>query len=269
MLGIVKRFFLDKWRFLVVCIASSLGFSWMYVALYPFLRDQLKNLEEFLEAFPEEFMEALGFTAETMSFATLESLLATEMFSLIWPIILIILAASLANHAFAGDIEKGTIELSLAQPISKLKLFIARYLGGLLLFAIFVATTVYGIIPLAAMHNIEYNLDAYTVMTVLGLAFGLSVYSLAALFSVIFSEKGKATFALVGVLITMYVVNIVANLRESLEALKYISLFNYFDTGRAMVRAEYADWSILIFSLFFVLTTTLALVRFAKRDIAV
>lgn len=269
MLGIVKRFILDKWRSLLIYIGSSLAFSEMYVALYPFIRDQLENLEGFLESFPEEIMAAFGFTAETMSFATVESLMATEMFSLIWPIILIILATSLANHSFAGDLEKGTIDLTLSQPISRQRLFLARYLSGALLIFVFVATTVYGIIPLAAIHGIEYNLPSYNLMTILGILFGLSVYSMGAFFSTIFSEKGKATFVLVGILITMYAINVIANLRDSLENLKYISLFNYFDTGRAMVRVEYVDWSILVFTGVFFIFSLLALTRFTRRDIAV
>lgn len=269
MLGIIQRMFLDKWRSLLIYIASSLAFSEMYVALYPMLRDQLTNPEGFLEAFPKEFMEAFGFTAETMSFATVESLMATEMFSFIWPIILIILAVSLANHSFAGDLEKGTIELTLSQPISRSKLFLSRYLAGALLIIVFVISTVFGIIPLAAMHNIEYNFDAYVVMAVLGVAFGITAYSLAVFFSTLFSEKGKATFALVGVLITMYAVNIVANLKESLEWLKYFSFFNYFDPGKALVRVEYVDWAILVFAGVFVVTFILGLVRFSSRDIAV
>jgi ABC-2 type transport system permease protein len=269
MIGIFKRLFIDKWRSLLIYIGSSLAFSEMYVALYPTLKDQLENLEGFLEAFPQEFMEAFGFTAETMSFATVESLMATEMFSFIWPIILIILVVGLANHSFAGDIEKGTIELTISQPISRIKIFLSRYLAGSLLIALFVASTVYGIILLVTLHGIEYNFESYTVMTVLGIAFALATYSVATLFSTIFSEKGKATFATVGLLITMYAVNIVANLRESLEWLKYTSFFNYFDTGKALVKVEYAEWSLPIFLVVFIIGSILALMRFKTRDIAV
>lgn len=269
MIGIAKRMLLDKWRSLMVYIASSLAFSEMYVALYPTLRDQLTNLEGFLEAFPKEFMEAFGFTAETMSFATVESLMATEMFSFIWPIILIILAVSLANYSFAGDVEKGTIELTISQPLSRTKIFLSRYLTGAFLIVFFVATTVYGIILLAAIHNIEYNFEAYTKMTFLGVMFGVCVYSLATFFSTLFSEKGKTSFALVGVIITMYAVNIAAGLKDSLEKFKYFTLFNYFDTGKALVRVEYVDYALLVFVLVFVFFTVLSWLRFIKRDIAV
>jgi ABC-2 type transport system permease protein len=268
MVGIAIRMFLDRWRSLLIYIFASLGFSEMYVALYPTLRDQLQNLEGFLEAFPQGFMEAFGFTPETMSFATVESLMATEMFSFIWPIILIILAASLANNSFAGDIEKGTIELTLAQPISRARLFLARYLTGSIILTAFVVISVFGIIPLAAMHGIEYNPEAYVKMTVLGIFFGLAVYSLGALFSTIFSEKGKANFALVGVLITMYALNIVARLNDNFEALRYTSFFNYLDPGKAMVNVEYASWALPFFGVVFVVGSALALLRFLKRDIA-
>ncbi|MDD3679211.1 MAG: ABC transporter permease [Patescibacteria group bacterium] len=269
MISIIKRVFLDKWRSVLIYVFSSLAFSEMYVALYPMLRDQLSNLEGFLEVFPKEFMEAFGFTAETMSFATVESLMATEMFSFIWPIILIILAASLAGYNFAGDIEKGTIELTLAQPVSRIKIFLGRYFAGAVLITIFVLTTVFGIIPLAAMHKIDFNFEAYVKMSILGVLFALAVYAVATFLSVLFSEKGKATFGVVGVLITMYSVKIVSGLKEELEFLRYTSFFYYFDTGAALVKTEYQDWAILVFALTIIIFSLLALVRFKKRDIAV
>jgi ABC-2 type transport system permease protein len=269
MIAIIKRVFLDKWRSVLIYIFSSIAFSEMYVALYPMLRDQLTNLEGFMQAFPKEFMEPFGFTAETMSFATVESLMATEMFSLIWPIILIILAASLAGYNFSQDIEKGTIELTLAQPISRLKIFLARYSAGSFLLVIFVLATVFGIIPLAVMHGVEFNFEAYVKMSILGTLFALAIYSVACFFSVLFSEKGKTTFGVVGVLITMYAIKIVSGLKDELEGLKYSSFLYYFDTGAALVRREYQDWSLIVFLATIVIFFLLALVRFVKRDIAV
>lgn len=97
MLGVYLQSLKDKWKSLLVYIFSSLAFSEMYVALYPALKDMLGELERFMSSFPPEFMEAFGFSMEELTFPTVESFLATEMFTFIWPIILIIIAIGLAN----------------------------------------------------------------------------------------------------------------------------------------------------------------------------
>lgn len=269
MFGVVKRMFLDRWRSLIIYVASSLLFTEIYIALFPAMKEQFANIEDLLEAFPKEVMEAFGYTAETMMFSTIEALLATEMFNLIWPIILIIMTASLANYSFAGDIEKGTIGLTLAQPISRLRIFITRYFAGVILIALFVVATIYGIVPLLSMHNIDYNLNSYNNMAILGFGFGLAFYSLAVFFSTIFSEKGKAVFAFVGTVITMYAINIFANLEDRIELLRYGTFFHYFDPAKALVRGEVAEYALLFFFTFFFVFTLLSMIRFLRRDIMV
>ncbi|MDD3481123.1 MAG: ABC transporter permease subunit [Patescibacteria group bacterium] len=268
MLGIYLRMVKDKWKSVLIYIGSATAFSEMYVALYPALKDTLAETEQFLEAFPKEFMEAFGFSAEDLTFPTIESFISTEMFTFIWPIIVIIMAISLANMAFSGDIAKGTIELALAQPISRLRLFISRYLAGLTAILAFVWASVFVIIPLAAMHGIEYNVKSYLVMSVMGSLFALSIYGLAILASAIFSEKGKVTFTTTGILITMYALNIASGLLEKLENLKYISFFHYFDPGMALNDLAYVEYAIPVFLGVAIVTPIIGAFFFARRNIA-
>lgn len=267
MFGVYTRMLKDKWKSLLVYITSTTAFLEMYVALYPAMKDTLKETEEFMKAFPKEFMEVFGFTPEALTFPTIESFISTEMFTLMWPIIVIIMSVSLANLSFAGDIAAGTIEVVLAQPISRIKMFISRYLSGATILAIFVWTSIYAAIPLSAMHSIEYNAEAYLYMSVLGTLFVLAVYGIAVLFSSFFSEKGKTIFATTGMLIMMYAVNIISGLYDKLDGLKYFSFFYYFNPGKALVNLEFIDYGVLIFLGVAIISPLLGTLIFNRRDI--
>lgn len=268
MLGVYLRMLKDKWKSLLVYVGSATAFSEMYVALYPALKDTLAETEQFLEAFPKEFMEAFGFTAEDLTFPTIESFISTEMFTFIWPIIVIIMAISLANMAFAGDVAKGTIELALAQPISRVRFYISKYFAGLTALLVFVWASVFAIIPLAAMHGIEYNAESYLVMSILGSLFALSIYGIAILASSAFSEKGKVTFTTTGILITMYALNIASSLLEKLENLKYVSFFHYFDPGAALTDLAYVEYAVPVFLSVTILAPIIGAFIFSRRNIA-
>lgn len=162
----------------------------------------------------------------------------------------------------------GTIELSLAQPISRIKLFFSRYFAGLSIILVFVWGSVFGIIPLALLHNVDFNVEAYLYMSILGSLFGAAVYGVAIFFSTIFSEKSKSIFASTGVLITMYALNIIAGLYDKIEKVKYSSFFYYFNPGIAFNDMKLIENSVIIFVGTAFILPLLAALWFNKRDIA-
>ena len=88
-------------------------------------------------------------------------------------------------------------------------------------------------------------------------------------FSAIFSEKGKANFTVLGILIVMYFINIIALLKDNLDKLKYLSFFYYFNYNDILVhnKIDHLTWWVFIGT--FVVSTVVALIWFNKRDIAI
>ena len=85
----------------------------------------------------------------------------------------------------------------------------------------------------------------------------------------IFSEKGKANFMPAGILILMYVINILAGLQENLRNLKYLSFFYYFNPSKLLVHGELDSLAWFVFLGTFIVSTSLAIFWFNKRDISV
>lgn len=238
----------------------------VYVGLYPSFQDKMKELEKVAEAYPEELLKAFGME-EGLNFSKLENYLATEQYSFTWPILVVALMISWGGAAIAGEIEKGTVELLLAQPISRLKIFIGKYLSGLAGLAIFTLVSVFVAIPSAMMYGIDYQAANYVMVAVAGFLFGWTVLSLAFLFSALFSDKGKAYFLSAGVVVISYVINIIANIKDNLGDLGYLSFFHYFDANAALIRNEIDSLTYLVLIGTAVVFAVLAAWRFVRRDI--
>ena len=110
-----------KWALLIYCLAIIL-FIWMYISLFPSIKNSIGSMEQYLKSFPKGFMEAFGFNMK--SFGTFEGYIGSEQFSFIWPIMLIALMVSMGSAFLAGEIEKGTIGILLSQPVSRVKIFL-------------------------------------------------------------------------------------------------------------------------------------------------
>jgi ABC-type transport system involved in multi-copper enzyme maturation permease subunit len=269
MWGIFTRFIKDKKNMIFGFCFGALGFIEMYVALFPAIQKQAEELNKMMEAFPKGFMDAFGIDSTQLMFAKLETYMSTEYFSFFWPILVSILAISFANAICVGEIEKGTIELALAQPVSRFKILLSRYFGGAFAISVFTAVSSYGILGAALIHNIDYQIANYATVTLVGTLCGLAIFSMATFFSVLFSEKGRATVATTSILLLMYALNIISGLKDNLENLKYASFFHYFNAPTIFGGNKVVEWSIPVFAVTAALFLILAIWRFQKRDIAV
>ena len=267
MFTIARRALKDKKIFLLSFVLGGIGMAWMYAALFPTIGKLSESYSEIIKSFPEAFLKAFGI--DEGLFTGFESYMSTEHFGFVWPIMLIFLISSFAGTAVSREIEKGTIEILLALPISRVKIFFGKYLSGIAALCIFVVFSVLAIIPMAEAYNIDYNVSHFLTMSLLGLIFGWAILGLSMLFSAIFSDKSKVYMATGGIMIGMYVIRIVSILSDKFDKLKYFSFFHYYNAPDALSKNSIAPETFIVFISVAVITTILAAVWFSKRDAAV
>ena len=264
---IFTRILKDRRLLILIYTLAAVAFLWMYVGFFPSFKDQTSSVEQLLSSYPESLMKA--FNIDFKSFSTVEGFVSTEQFSFMWPIMIIFMLTGFAGACFSGEVEKGTAELLLSQPISRIKIFIARYLAGITMLLFFVFFSIFALIPLCKIYDIALtNTHIYT-MSILSFLFGLAIYSISMFFTAVFSDKGKVYFITGGILILMYVLNILSGIKENLADLKYGSFFYYFNPTKALVYGEIDHWSYLIFIGTAVIMFVLSLIWISKRDVAV
>lgn len=258
------RIIKDRRILLLVYTISSVALLWMYVGLFPAFQKQSASMEEVIKSYPESFMKAFNF--DIKSFNTIEGFVSTEQFSFVWPLLVILMSIGFASTCIASEIEKGTIEILLSQPISRLKIFIARYLAGLSNIIIFTFVSVYTVIPLSKAYGVSYNGENIFKMILLAFLFAWAIYSIGILCSAIFSDRGKVYFISGSVLVVMYVLNILSAIRDSLSDLKYFSFFYYFNPQKALVYNQIDNWAYVVFMGVIIICTVFGAIYFNRRD---
>lgn len=191
------------------------------VAIFPSVEDSISKV---VNKYPAGLKEAFGIG----QLSNVEQYLHAEMLSLIVPLALGYLAVRAVASGLAGAAESGRLDVLLSAPVSRHRLCAAGFL----------ATA----IELAAVLAISYLLTMVgSVLAGAGLAAGpaaagfASVWPLALLFAGLgivacaFSLRTSiVTGAVAGVLVGMYVVDLIGKLDPSFDWLRYASVFKYY-----------------------------------------
>lgn len=268
MIGVIFwQYLKDRKNSLIAYTLSASAFILMYVALFPSIKEQSAQFEELFKAYPEGLLAAFG--VESIGFDTLEKFFQLEYYSYVVPLMVILLVLPIAGAAIAGEIEKGTIENILAKPVSRLSLYLGRFFSGVTSLFLFSFVTTIIVFPLAAIFNVEFAPRAFAFAGIISFLFGLAVLSFGMMLSAIFSEKSRVYLISGALLLLMYVLFIVAQLKDNLEWLQYSSFFYYFDHQAALLEQKIPLLVIAVFLVFSVLTATLGAIWFQRRDIAV
>lgn len=254
-----------KYSLLAYCLIG-LALIWMYVALFPSIKAASAQLDKIYQSFPKGVFQALG--VEELSFNTLEKFLAVELFSFMWPILAIVLALSRAGTTIAGEIEKGTIGLVLSLPISRSKIFLSKYLSGLISIIIFILFTITSILLMAFLYDQTVSSATILKLSFLSLLFIWAVYAAGMFLSTIFSERSKVYMVLGGALFVMYAANVVATLQSGLRWLHRTSIFNYYDAQNVLTKSGLSVSHVVVLLIAVITFTIIGVVMFTKRDIA-
>lgn len=251
----------------IVYILSGVGFLELYVALYPALSKQIQAYDQLAKAFPEALMKAFGM--EELIFNSFEGYISTEHFSLVWPLLVIFMMIGFAASTLAGEVEQRTLGLTLSQPISRTRIYFTKYMAGVVMLLAFTVASIIAVVPLAALHDVSIQVGHFWTMTLLGFCFGLSMLSLGFALSAVFSERSHVSMAAGGLLVVMYVLRIVAGLKDSWKNIEYASVFHYLSASKALLHGQLAGLDIAVLLGSSVILTILGWVVFARRDIAV
>ena len=171
--------------------------------------------------------------------------------------------------AVAGERQRGTLEVALARPISRRVLYLSLLAASFGFIAIAVAALLAGSVGGATFAGVVgqlafRNLPFLWLNSVL--LFGaFATIALAA--SVSFDRLTPALGVTLGIVITMYVLEVLGSLWPAAEALQPYSLFHYLK-AKAILTGVVAPVDVGVLSSVILLAMVWALVVFPRRDLA-
>ncbi len=191
------------------------------VSIYPSIEDAIGKA---VKNYPPALKEAFGIG----ELSSVEQYLHAEMLSLIVPLALGYLAARSIASGLSGAAESGRLDVLLSAPVSRSRLVAAGFCATAIelaaVLAVTVALTMLGSLISGAGLSFGNALAGYAEVWPLALLFaGLGVVVTG--FSL---RTSIVTGAVAGVLVGMYVVDLIGRLDTSLDWIRYASVFRYY-----------------------------------------
>lgn len=191
------------------------------VAIFPSVEDALS---EAVKNYPPSLKEAFGIG----ELSNVEQYLHAEMLSLIVPLALGYLAVRAVASGLTGAAESGRLDVLLSAPVSRRRIAAASFAATAIELAIVLAITVLltGLGNLASGADLAFGsaLAAFANVWPLALVFaGLGVVAIG--WSL---RTSVVTGSVAGVLVTMYVIDLIGRLDPDLSGVRYASVFKYY-----------------------------------------
>lgn len=258
-------FFNAIWQRKISILATASGmfvFALLFASLHETFADTIVG---FADTFAPEFSAVLG---DISAAAKPEGFLNLELYSLFLPFAVAITGVVFAAKAIGKEEESGTLELLLASPISRSKIFIQK-LGAIKLALFIVAFSSWlGVVAGKAWFVFDANLTNVALASLTVFLLGL-VYAMAALAGQAVTGKSKIGMGVgAGLLVLTYFANVLSELVDNLEWLKYLSPFHYMDVSAVLDGSgELINFVILLIAA--VILYVIAHIGFLKRDTGV
>jgi ABC-2 type transport system permease protein len=255
-----------KWSLFWYCFAA-VALLWVYAATFKSSQASAAQLLQIVKSYPKALIDAFGLGS--LASGSIEQYLNGKHFSFIWPLMAILLALSCAGGQLAGEIHDRTLGLLLASPLSRLTIFAAKYVAGLVTIVVFTALSVFPLIPLAQAYGITTHPHILVAAWLLATLFMWSVYALGLMVSAFANQAGRVYAVSAAILLFSYVLNLIALLDDKLDWLRHYSLFYYFDTAGVLSTGHIGAASVWVFVGVIVATSVTGAWQFGRRDIQV
>lgn len=244
-------------------------YFWWFVSIFD--PDLFGGMEDFLDSYPEALQEMVGGQIELAKFGGFMNI---YMFSMAWFWFGFFFIMRAAND-IPKEIENKTIDLMLSKPVKRWEFVLGKYLNHVTAVLIVIGATyggiIFGIYTLPNIGPSDVEFYELTIGVVWLIIFLISLASTGVFFST-FLDARKAIVISIAIIIIFYVFGVYWEFfDESMENVKYLSIFYYFEAHDLLVEGniEYVWENIYVLSVYSIVTLVLSIVIFSKRDIPV
>lgn len=252
-----QRWALLGWAVGLVLLALYLGY------IYPFV-NRVQEMMKVLETLPPVIKNLIG---KNRFMATPEGFFNLQPFSILLPLLFIVFAVARGSDATAGEEERGTLDLLLANPLRRRQLVLRKSLAN---GAALLALAVVFWSAMAActwLFGIVLNRARLAAVIFSCWLLGMFFYALALACG---CWRGKKKFSIGvsgGLAVVTYLVNAYAPMVESLRPYRVFTPFYYYNGNNVLSNGLILSHSLVLAGGAFLLMAA-ALVAFERRDLA-
>ncbi len=262
MFVIFRRKLFKNWLMILAWGVGLAFLGWFMLDIFETFFEQNIDFSQYMEAFPEDMLAFFGGSGDLLS---PDTFLGIEFFSYI-PVILGIMMITNASKLIAKKEEDGTLELILAQPVSRSAVFWAQLLALILSLVLILVIAWSGFaIGLTQVSGFELTQSQLFYPFVSLFAILLMFLSFSLMVSMVLASSGTAGLVTGFLLIASYFLTSLARINEDLEAVNRFSPMKYYQGGEAMNGLDLP--SLLLLCGLTIVFMAVAWFFFVKRDL--
>jgi ABC-2 type transport system permease protein len=263
---VAARLVRDRRRSLLGWSAGIVALVLFTVALYPSLKGE-ESLNEVIEQMPEALRSMFGLDT-AIPLTSPPGYLQGRLFGSLLPLILIVFGIGLGARAIAGSEQDGTLELLLANPVTRGTVVVERYLALVAmvaaLTAVFAVSLVVLAVPFGALEDVPVSGLAGAVAGVFAIA--LLHATLAYGVGAATGRKSLALSSATVVAVAGYLLQGLVGLSDAIRPLRFVSPWHWY-LGRNMLAHGVAPDAIVVPLVLSVVLFAAGAGAFLRRDL--
>ena len=251
----------SRWRAILGWGIGLILFGAMYISIFPGLFEQLQSLKDL------SVYKLVG-----MRLGSVEGYMASVVLVYI-PILLCIYCIIASTSTLAGEGDNGTLELIVTMPLSRWQILTAKAvaLSVVILFIMIIASIGNALILAVIKINNPINVTPFGLFSALmsSVPLALGFIMIGFFLGATLPNRRLSTTVLTILFIASFFVENIAGMVKSLEPIRYLSLFNYYNTTETIFADGIRSSDILILFGVAVVFFILAVICFHRRNITV
>jgi ABC-type transport system involved in multi-copper enzyme maturation permease subunit len=255
----------DSNMFIVILISNDWN---LYNSIYrgPVYTSELDVGSEIDKLMEDNPMIKILLGDEMVSFTEIDGFMAIEYFSM-WPLMLLIFLAIKTGATVSKHVDDQSIDILLATGYSRFRFLNEKMLVVLVNMVLVVFGAWLGLVLGVLMIGEPVPLVGTTFAFLGSIPMAIGMIGISLLISVKVDEASKATGAIMGVTIFMFMIQIVSNIAGWQDGIGYISLFRYYNMIELMTSHIFDLVNVIVPMAIGILSIIGAYILFWKKDI--
>ena len=233
--------------------------------MYPILKENAKLVEDYLKVMPAPFLKAFGMEG---SLTDPGVFFTTYIASWMWPILAGLGGILIATRPVAADADRGFLEMPLATPVSRTRYLLLAIIGQLAALAALSAAAVAGLLVVGLLVGAQFDPARFALGGAACFLFGAAIVGPTTLLSVMTLNRGLSGAAMAGILVAMYLLDVISKIQPDLGWIGQLSLMHYFRTTPIVDSGSWPLSDVAVLVGVAVLGWAAALWLFRQRDLA-
>jgi ABC-2 type transport system permease protein len=255
----------DQRRSTLWWVIGLLALAAYLAVLYPSIANT-PSYNQMLQAWPKGIVASV--MGEFPDYSTPEGYMNSTTYFMMVPLLFIAFAAGLGANAIAGEEEHGTLDVLLANPLSRWRVVLDKFAALVVLTLVLGLALWLGLAVSAAPVHMDLNLGRLAAATLSAVLLGVAFGALALAVGAATGKRGLSTALASVVGIVAYFLNSLAPLVASLQPYRKLSMLYYYigsDPLRNGLNLGHAAVLVGVSALLLVL----AMLVFQRRDVGV